>query len=153
MKLFAPLASIALAASLVAAPALAGPMDMAVKAREGLMLNFAFNLGVLGGMAKGVTPYDAKTAQTAADNLVALSSIADQGAYWPKGSDNSAMKTLALPEIWQKPEVFAQHWDQLKLGAANMKLEAGKDLTSLQGAMNSVGGACGSCHKAFREPM
>ena len=149
MKLFAPLA---LAAALAAGPALAGPMDMAVKAREGLMMNFAFNLGILGGMAKGATPYDAATAQTAADNLATLASL-DESAYWPKGSDNTSVKTRALPDIWQKPEEFAKHREQLKMGAANMKDAAGKGVDSLKAAMNSVGGACGGCHKAFRQPQ
>ncbi|MFC2967390.1 c-type cytochrome [Acidimangrovimonas pyrenivorans] len=153
MKFIRPALLAAAAAALCAGPLLAqGPADMAIKARKGLMDNLAFNLGTLGGMAKGAIPYDAKMAQTAADNLAALASV-DQAAYWPEGSDDmSADNTRALPAVWDKHDEFLKHIVALNEAAGKMKAAAGTDLASLQGAMGTVGGACGGCHKTFRAP-
>lgn len=154
MSFLRPTLVAAAAVLLVAGTALAqtSPAEMAVKARQGLMFNYAFNLGVLGGMAKGAIPYDAAKAQAAADNLSVLSNL-DESGYWPEGSDHGTIATSrALPEIWAKPAAFKEHLMQLQMGTANMKGAAGKGQEALREAMNSVGGACGGCHKAFRQP-
>ncbi|WP_102223116.1 c-type cytochrome [Acidimangrovimonas sediminis] len=149
----AALAACATVITLAASAALAaGPMDGAIKARQGLMDNLAFNLGVLGGMAKGAMPYDQSAAQAAAGNIVTLTTL-NEGAYWPKGSDNGAVEgTHALPAIWDKPDAFMGHMKDLHDAAVKMQEAAGTDLSAVQGAMKGVGGACGGCHKQFRAP-
>lgn len=145
--------TLAAAAVLVAGTAFAGPFDSAIKARQGLMDNYAFNLGMLGGMAKGAIPYDAAQAKAAADNLVTLTTL-NEGAYWPKGSDMDAMKdndvkTHALPAIWEKKDDFMGHIKTLHDAAMKMQAAAGSQ-EGIRGAIGAVGGACGGCHKAFR---
>src|SRR5690606_8364043 len=78
-----------------------GNIEKAVDARQAHMDLYAFNLGLLGGMAKTQIDYDAQAASAAAANLAALSKL-DQSRYWPKGSDNEALgdETDALPAIW-----------------------------------------------------
>ena len=60
-----------------------------VEARQSLMKVYRFNLGILGGMARERTPYDAEAAQAAADNMLAIANMKN-GAMWPAGSDISA---------------------------------------------------------------
>ena len=62
----------------------------AMKARDAQMDLYAFNLGLLGDMAKGAVPYDADAAQAAANNLLTISRI-DQSFHWPEGTDNMAL--------------------------------------------------------------
>jgi len=122
----------------------------AIKARQATMQLYAFNLGILGAMAKGDADYNADAATAAAGNLVKLSTQ-NQMAYWPEGSDNaSAEGTKALPAIWEDMEGIVKASAALSDAAMAMESAAGTDLASLQGAMGALGGACGGCHKAYR---
>ncbi|MFK5978503.1 MAG: cytochrome c [Rhizobiaceae bacterium] len=145
---FALCASVCVSGTAIAAE---GPMEKAVKARQALMQLYAFNLGQLGAMAKGVVEYNSDAASAAANNLVALAGT-NQGAIWPQGSDNGALGdiTAAKPEIWSTYPAIIEKSKALNAGVANMAAMAGKDLASLQGAIGELGGACGGCHKAFR---
>ncbi len=128
-----------------------GHLDGAVKARKALMQLYAFNIGQLGGMAKGKIPYDAKMASVAANNLKTAASI-DQSAMWPPGSDNGAMgdKTRALPDLWTTFPKVLDAQKALVAATEGMVAAAGKDLASLQAAIGAVGKGCGGCHKPFR---
>ncbi|MFN3954893.1 MAG: c-type cytochrome [Pararhodobacter sp.] len=151
--MFRRLAAPTLAALLVlplAAPAFAD--DAAITARKGQFQLFAFNLGILGGMAQGRVAYDAERAQMAADHLFNLTRTLNTG-LWPEGSDNaSAANTRALPVIWANLEEFANRWDALNTGAEAMQAAAGTDLAALQGALGGLGAACQACHQSFRAP-
>jgi len=154
MKFLKP--AIIAAAILGAGGAMASPYDHAIEARQGLMDNLAFDLGILGGMAKGAMPYDATEAKSAADNLVTLSAL-NIGAYWPKGSDDEALKgdklkTHALPAIWAKEGEFMGHYKALHEATLKMQIAAATGREGIQGAIGDVGKACGACHKAFRAP-
>ncbi len=149
--------SLTLAATLLAlaVPALAenAPFAQQIKARQGLMQINALNIGVLAGMAKGEVPYDAAQAQAAADAIVGVYNL-DLPMLWPAGSDNTANPaTHALPAIWAEGSDIMAKVDAWGTAAKAMQGAAGKDLASLQGAMEGLGGACGGCHKAFRAPM
>lgn len=155
MKLaLAPFAAAAL--MLAAAPAIAqeaDKIDKAVKARQSLMTLYSFNLGLLGGMAKGEIAYDAEAAKHAADNLAALTAI-DQTGMWPEGSDIETLgekKSAALPVIWTKTAEFAEDRDALTKVAAEFAGAAGTDLDALKAGIGPVGKACGACHEDFRQ--
>ena len=147
------IASIAVGA--LSTPALAqtaGQMDPNITARQSLMRLQAYNIGVLGGMAQGRMAYDAEAAATAAQNLLHLTQI-NSRRMWAEGTDNSAMEgTRALPAIWATPDEFAAAGAALASAASAMAAVAGTDLASLQGAIRGLGGACGACHQAFRQP-
>lgn len=124
----------------------------ATKARQAQMQLYAFNLGLLGGMAKGEIPYEASAASAAAGNLLSLAQL-DQSHIWPEGSDEMGVDgSKALPAIWENlPDVMAKNND-LVTAATAMDSAAGTDFASLQAAMGALGGACGACHKAYRVP-
>jgi len=123
-----------------------------VEARQSLMHLYAFNLGLLGGMAKGEIEYDAEAAGAAASNLAALAAT-DQTRIWAEGTDNATLgdSTEALPAIWENSDDFAAKRTALVEASATMADAAGGGLDGLRGAMGALGGACGGCHKAYRK--
>lgn len=127
-------------------------VSAAITARQSQMRLFAFNIGTLSGMAQGKIEYNAEAAQTAANNLAALSSI-DFGPYWVVGSSNADVAgTRALPAIWENPEGVLAALAALQAATAGMADSAGGGLDGLQSAMSPLGGACGACHQAYRAP-
>jgi len=129
----------------------ATPTEAAIKARQAHMSLYGFNLGVLGGMAKGNVEFSAELAQGAAGNIVALATMS-QGTYWIPGSDNSAAKgTRALPGLWENfPKAMEISGGFVE--AAKALEAASGDLDSMRAALGPVGKACSECHKAFRAP-
>lgn len=126
----------------------------AVSARNAQMSLYSFNLGLLGGMAKGDIEYDADAASAAAANLAALSQL-DQSRLWPQGSDTESLgadATRALPAIWQAGSTAGEKSMALVTAAVALEQAAGGGLDSLRGAMGPVGQSCGSCHESYRAP-
>ncbi|WP_407493355.1 cytochrome c [Pseudooceanicola sp. MF1-13] len=150
-----------LAAALMATIGLAGvsvaeshmsedDLKKAVNARQATMQLYAFNLGILGNMAKGTTDYDADAASAAAGNLVKLSTQ-NQMAYWAPGTAEGQIEgSKALPAIWEDMAGVGAAATAMTEAAMAMEAAAGTDLASLQGAMGALGGACGGCHKSYR---
>lgn len=123
-----------------------------VKARQSQMQLYAFNLGLLGAMAKQETPYDAAAASDAAKNLAALASLSQTG-YWLPGSDSDSVEgTRALPAIWASDSKVGEKGKDLMDAVFAMQSAAGKDLGALQTAMGPVGKSCGACHESYRKP-
>jgi len=144
--------SIPLAASVQGAGHEDNPYAGHIAARQGYMQILAFNVGVLGGMARGNIDYDAEAAQTAADNLAAMAGV-DGRATWPAGSDNFDLgdATRALPAIWDDMSGFGEAWMAYGAAANGMAEVAGNGLEALQGAIGPLGASCGSCHRNFRQ--
>ncbi len=131
--------------------ATAQEVDPNVRARQSLMTLYAYNLGVLGGMAQGRMPYDAEAAAAAATSLY-HASRSGSARMWPAGSDNGAMQgTRALPAIWQNMDDFGSRFGALQGATEAMMAAAGTDLAALQGAMGPLGAACGGCHQTYRQ--
>lgn len=124
----------------------------ATKARQAQMQLYSFNLGILGGMAKGEIPYETAAASAAAGNLANLAQL-DQTHIWPAGSDEMGVEgSRTMAELWDNlPDVVSKNGDLITAAAA-MDVAAGTDLASLQAAMGALGGACSACHKAYRVP-
>ncbi|KMK66950.1 cytochrome c [Puniceibacterium sp. IMCC21224] len=124
----------------------------ALKARKGQFNILAINLGILGGMAKGETPYDAEAAQTAADTLVAVSMI-NQPPLFPAGSDNMSIEdTRAQPSVWDNREDFLAKWAGLGEAALKIQAAAGTGQEALGPMLGMLGGACKACHDNHRAP-
>ena len=146
-------AAIALVAGLASHPVFAGGFDREVKARKALMQVYAFNISILGAMAKGKRPYEAKLAQAAADNLLAAVSMKN-AVMWPKGADNDALgdKTRAKPKLWSTYPKVAEKSKRMQAVAKKMAAAAGKGLDAVKANMKALGSGCGGCHKPFRAP-
>ena len=142
-----------LATAFLALPSVAPAQDANpnVTARKAMMGLYAYNLGVLGGMAQGQMPYDADLARSAATSLFHLSR-SGSARMWPTGTDATAMPgaTRALPAIWENMPDFGARAGALAAATEAMMAAAGTDLASLQGAMAGLGGACGGCHQTYR---
>ena len=130
----------------------ADPFKDTVEMRHGLMLLMANDLGKLGAMAKGDVAYDQPAASRAAANVTALASVMSMDLF-PAGSEyGKAAESYAKPEIWTATDDFMAKITALNVAAAAMQTAAGTDLAALQGGMAALGGACGACHKAYRQP-
>ena len=154
MGMMKVLRNIVIAMAIAAVPMAAvqaGPMDKAVGARKADMKLRAFYMGQLGGMAKGKIAYDAKTAQGAANSLLALTKL-DGSKMWPKGSGNDMLgtKTRAMPNIWSTYPEVAGKGKAYKMAVENLVKVAGSGLDGLKGAIGPVGKGCGGCPKPFR---
>ncbi len=124
----------------------------AIKARKAQMQLYAFNLGVLGAMAKQETPYDAAAASGAANNLAALASLSQAG-YWLPGSDSDSVEgSRALPAIWAADSMVRDKGMAFMDAVTEIQAAAGTDLGALQAAIGAVGKSCGGCHKVYRKP-
>lgn len=124
----------------------------AVNARQAHMRLSAFNLGVLGAMAKGETDYDATAAENAAKNLNALAEM-EEGAYWIPGSDMETLGqdvTETLAARWENEEKFNEDLQALRESSAAMVEAASAGVDDLRAAMGPLGKACSSCHEDFR---
>lgn len=123
-----------------------------IKARQSQMQLYAFNLGMLGAMAKEEAPYDAAAASSAANNLAALASMS-QAAYWLPGSDSDSVEsTRALPAIWAADSKVGEKGKNFFDAVMEMQSAAGTDLGALQATIGAVGKSCGGCHESYRKP-
>jgi cytochrome c556 len=139
-------------ASLLAGSAIAQEANPAIAARQAHMDLYAFNLGLVGGMARGNIDYDADAATAAAANIAALSRL-DQSRYWPEGTSTlDSSETRALPELWDNiPDVIVKA-QALSAAADAFAGQAGGGLDALRAGLGPVGQACGACHESYRQP-
>ncbi len=131
----------------------AGEFDRQIKARQAVMQLYAFNLGILGAMAKGDTEYNAEQAGIAAASLNALANM-NIGAMWPQGSHMKANPgiTWAKEENWTDYPKASEKAKAMKDAVAKMATDAGNGIDALRAAMGPVGGSCKGCHDDFRAP-
>lgn len=149
-RMFAMLGS---AAVIAATTAYAGGHggNSAVKARQAHMQLFQHNLGILGNMAKGETPYDADQAKAVADNLVALTGLSHVG-YWTPGTsrDELGEETRALPALWSPDSRAMEFVGDVGKAAMELAAVAGNGQEALGPAVGAVGQACTACHREYR---
>ncbi len=155
MKRVIAVATVALLGFGTASTVFAGEFDKQIKARQSFMQIYAFNLGLLGAMAKGEADYDAELASAAANNLLAASKMKN-GAMWPKGSDASAPgladKTRAKPDVWTQYPKVTEKIEALTVALTKMAAEAGNGLDAVKANMGPVGQGCKGCHELARVP-
>ena len=137
----------------LAGTAMAANIENAIKGRQGLMQVYAFNIGMVGDMAKGKSEYNAESAQNAADNLLAAASMKN-GPMWPEESGNDNLEfgemTSALPEIWTTYPEIGQHGANLISALEEFVEVAGTGLDGMKNGLGAVGKACKGCHEDFR---
>lgn len=143
---------LALIAALIAAPtlSLAGPAEKTVEARQGFYSLIGANMGVFAAMAKGQMDYDAETAQTAADNIVTMTTYNPAHLFAPGTSSFDVDGSRAMPEIWEDMSGFQAKGADFVKAAMAMQDVAGKGKGEMAGALGALGGSCKACHKAYR---
>ena len=143
----------AFALGLNAAVAADKPFEKEVEARTSFMTVVAFNMGILGGMAKGKVPYDSAQAEAAAKNIYFASKM-NTAAMWPEGSDNSNPElkdlTEALPYNWENYEDVAEKQAAWLEASKVLAENAGTSLDSLRKTIGPVGKSCKGCHKVTK---
>lgn len=127
------------------------PFEAEIEARQDFMQVIKYNISVLGSMAKGRIPYDAKTAENAAKNLHTLS-LMDNSTMWPKGSDEKSLpdRTTAKAEIWTQYPTVVKHHQTWAKSSEELVAKAGQGLSALRSGLGPVGNACKACHDDFR---
>ncbi|MEQ9694779.1 cytochrome c [Shimia sp. SDUM112013] len=142
----------ALIAALIAAPTLsmAGPAEDTVAARQGFYKLLGANMGVLAGMAQGKMDYDSAKAQTAADNMVVLTTYNGAHLFAPGTSSEDVKGARALPKIWEDfPGVQAKAAD-FQAAVKAMQEVAGSGQAEMTAALGPLGGTCKACHSNYR---
>ncbi|GAG02825.1 unnamed protein product, partial [marine sediment metagenome] len=119
----------------------AGNFDWQIKARKASMTLRAFNLGILGAMAKGDMKYDADKANVAAGNLAALANM-NESAMWPQKSDMTANPgiTRAKLEIWTTFPKIGESSKAFKDSAAKMAAAAGSGIDGIRANIRANSG-------------
>lgn len=141
------LAAAAVSLALPAAAQFAKPED-AVKYRKSAMFLMQQNFARIGNMATGKAPFDARVAAESAAVAEFMSKL--PWVAYVAGTDNG--DTRAKPEIWKEPAKFKEYAE--KMQAEMSKLAAIAKTGNLDGiktAVTATGGACKTCHDAFRE--
>ena len=124
----------------------------AISARQAQMQLVGYNMGILGGMAKGERDFESATAVAAASNLSAVAKL-DRSILWLEGSVQGQVgNTRAKAEIWTDPAGFEADATDLENAADALIAAAGTDLAALQAAMETAGKTCGACHETYRGP-
>lgn len=126
----------------------AAPVD-AVKARQAVMKEIGSNVGAISAMLKGEKPWDAAVAQKSAD---AIASAARKVPDAFKENTGDTGPTEAKAVIWSNWQGFVDKATVLNTEAAKLAdvAKAGNQ-AAVGEQMKALGGACGACHREFRE--
>ena len=144
-------AALLLAATAIALPAVADPIDDAMKARQSYFTLLGANIGPLAAMAKGEIDYDAELERVHVGNLVRLATY-NAFPHFPAGSSNEdrAGKTRALPAIWADFQGFVSRHEEFNTAVAGLEQVAGQGRAALGPAVGRLGETCKACHDDFR---
>lgn len=126
----------------------AKPED-AIKYRQSALFVMQQNFARLAGMAQGKIPFDAKLAADSAANAEFVSRL--PWAAFGDGTDKGG-NTKAKAEIWKDKARFMEYADKMQGEMAKLGTAAKTgNLDAIKPAVGAVGGACKTCHDAFRE--
>lgn len=116
------------------------------KNREAAMKKVGGAMGGLAAIAKGEKPYDASVVQA---SLTTISeTIKVFPSYFPPGSEKDSEE--ASPAIWQNMDDFKAKAAKLGSDADALLTQLPADQAAVGAAMQTLGGNCAACHKAFR---
>ena len=123
--------------------------DDAIEYRQGALGVMGHHFGVIGAMASGKLPFDARAAQANADLVVTLSRL-PWTAFVP-GSDQG--DTNARPEVWSQADKFKADAQKLQDAAVKLAAAAAKATKpdDLKAAFGAAADTCKSCHDDFRK--
>ncbi len=129
------------------------PFAKEIKARQGLMVYRALNVGVLGAMAKEEVEYNAEAAQKAADAIVASGQLDVSMLYLPGSSNAENPDSTVKPELFTEDVGIGAKAADFTAAAEAMQAAAGTGLDALKAAMGPLGKSCSGCHEVARIPQ
>ena len=148
-----PIAAFALGAAVAFAPigaAIAGDGAAAITERQALMKLIGASFG---SIKAAIDSKDAAMIKGAEGRARAIANAANAiPTMFPKGSDDKAGKTAALPKVWEDPAGLKKAADTMGATATKLAdaLKSGDAAASLA-AFGEVGkDGCGGCHGAYR---
>lgn len=119
-----------------------------IKYRQAVYTVLGTQFGIMGAMAQGRAPWDAKAFATAADRAAFISTVAPD--TFPPGSEAGA-PTEAKPEIWRNQDEFGRMMrdlqDKTRALAASAK---GGDQNATKAALGAAGQTCKACHDKYK---
>lgn len=119
-----------------------------IKYRQAVYTVLGTQFGIMGAMARGNTPWDAKAFSTAADRAAFISTVAPD--TFPAGSDAGA-PTKAKPEIWQNADEFGRLMRDLQEKTRALSAAAkGGDQGAAKAALAAAGQTCKACHDKYK---
>lgn len=121
-----------------------GVKNPVVKARMGTMSTIKDATATLGNMAKGKLPFDASGAQAAKGTLI--KAAAKIPTDFEAQEDDP--KSEAKAAIWRNFNDFTQKAVALEAAAKALDVSS---VDAIRASFGDVGGACGACHKPYRE--
>jgi cytochrome c556 len=125
----------------------------ATATRQAVFKLLGFNIGPIGGMARGMVEFDAAIAERNAQRIAALAPMIPD-LFAAMDTREFDVQTLALPIIWDNMDELADLTNKLVEAANNFAdIAAGGDQAETMAALQSLGGACGNCHERFREEV
>lgn len=119
-----------------------------IKYRQAVYTVLGTQFGIMGAMAQGRAPWDAKAFATAADRAAFISTVAPD--TFPPGSESGA-PTEAKPEIWRNQEEFGRLMRDLqdKTRALAAAAKSG-DQNAAKAALGAAGQTCKACHDRYK---
>jgi cytochrome c556 len=147
-----PAAAETAAAETAAAPA-SEEMEAALAAvalRKAPMKLISWNFGPLGGMLRGNAPFDAAVVQTNAARIAVIAPMIP--GVFEQDVRSFDVDTRARDAIWDSKADFDAKAAALAEAASAVATAAATgDEAATKAALQTMGGACGSCHDDFRE--
>jgi cytochrome c556 len=135
----------ALGLAVVSVGGLAFAQADAIKARKDGFQVFRVSAGAIKKVVDDNGPASAAVAPAEA----IASQAARQLQHFPAGSDKG--DTKAKPEIWANMAQFEGYMKDLEAKATAVATAAkAGDIAAVKAGFGAMGGACGTCHKAFR---
>lgn len=122
----------------------------AVSARHAQMQMVAYNIGMLGAVAKGEVEFDAEMVNSAATNLKMLSAM-DTASLWLDGTAQGEVDgSRAKADVWSDRAGFIGKFKQMEDAADGLIGVA--SLEDMRAGMGPLGGSCKACHETYRGP-
>jgi cytochrome c556 len=119
-----------------------------IKYRQAVYTVLGTQFGIMGAMAQGRAPWDAKAFATAAERAAFISGVAPD--TFPAGSESGA-PTKAKPEIWRNTAEFGRLMKDLELKTAALATAAkGGDADAAKAALGAAGQTCKACHDKYK---
>jgi cytochrome c556 len=116
--------------------------------RQAMMKERGKIVGGLSKMVKGEQAFDAAEVLTALQALEVNAEKFDADVLFPVGSDSG--DTTASPKIWEDMAGFKATEDKYLANVKAAAAAAPGDVDALKTQLGTLGGDCGTCHKAYR---